>query len=105
MTKSPLLYCNNGPLLDSPLWWHKLGLQQTASGYGSKLTNSFKTWFQGRWRRVYTMCWSDSGTCYIIVKGQKLILANTVGLNYVTENWQPESPNDYTQTFSKSYVF
>lgn len=104
MKSNNLTYCDNGPLLESPLWYHKQGLQQTASGYGSKLTNSFKTWFRGRWYRVYTMCYSNSGTCYIIVKGERLILANTF-VDYVSSDWKPENDTDYTKTADHSYSF
>jgi hypothetical protein len=70
-------YCENGSFVDSPLRWHLKGLQQTASGYGGKLTSSKKTWFNGRLYRVYIMCYSNSGTAYIIVKGKRRILLNT----------------------------
>src|SRR6266699_1709837 len=33
---------------DRPLWWHKAGRQQTASGYGGKLTSSKATHLGGR---------------------------------------------------------
>ena len=72
-----LEYCDNGRLEYHPLWWHKQGLQQTASGYGAKLTSPHKTQFNGKLYRVYVMCYSNCGTAYIIVKGRKLILKNT----------------------------
>ncbi len=58
----------------APLWWHKAGLTQTASGYGSKLTTAHMINFEGRMRRVYCVCWSNSGTCYFITKGRKIIV-------------------------------
>lgn len=57
-----------------PLWWHKQGLSQTATGYGSKLTSSKEVYFEGRWRRVYITCWSNSGTAWVLVKGVKYIV-------------------------------
>lgn len=58
------------PLLeDSPLWFHKAGLQQTQSGYGKKLATPYMVRFGGRLRRLYCACFSDLGTCYIIING------------------------------------
>ena len=70
-------YCENGDFVDSPLWWHKLGLSQTASGYGGKLTSRYKTQFNGRLYRVYVMCYGNAGSAYIIVKGVRLFLRNS----------------------------
>ena len=61
-------------LIDAPLWFHKKGLSQTASGYGSKLTTPWKVEYRGRLYRIYCMCWSNSGTNYIISKGNRLII-------------------------------
>ena len=61
-------------LKENWLWWQKKGLQQTATGYGGKLTTTKKALHNGRWYRVYCMCYSNSGSCYIIAKGQKLFL-------------------------------
>lgn len=58
----------------SPLWWHERGLSQTASGYGSKLTSSYKVPYNGRLYRVYYSQFSNAGTAYIIVKGEKIII-------------------------------
>ena len=67
-------------LIDAPLWWHKRGLQQTASGYGSKLTTPYKVEHNGRLYRVYCVCWSNSGTLYILPKGEPLYLAASATL-------------------------
>jgi hypothetical protein len=29
-----------------------------------------------RWRRVYCMIWSNIGTCYVLVKGQRVIVGD-----------------------------
>lgn len=50
---------------ESPLWWQLRGLQQTASGYGKRLATTRMVKFNGRWRRVYVCCFSNSGTAYI----------------------------------------
>ena len=54
--------------------WQKQGLQQTASGYGSKLVTPYKIRYAGRWRRVYAVCWSNSGTAYITVNGENIFV-------------------------------
>jgi hypothetical protein len=48
-----------------PLWWHGLGLNETATGYGRKLTTPLQVKWNGRWRRVYLCQISNSGTAYI----------------------------------------
>ena len=53
---------------------HEQGLTQTATGYGGKLTTPYKAMHNGRLYRVYCMCYSNSGTNYIISKGQRLII-------------------------------
>ena len=70
-------YCNNGRFVHTPLWWHKQGLQQTASGYGGKLTSAYKTEYNGRLYRVYHMCYSNASTAYIVVLGNIMVLKNT----------------------------
>jgi len=50
---------------DVPLWWHKQGLQQTASGYGGKLASSKMVKLGNRWRRIYVACYGNSGTAYV----------------------------------------
>jgi len=52
-------------LTDAPLWWHLKGLSQTATGYGTRLTTPYKVKFNGRWRRVYCIQFSNAGTLYI----------------------------------------
>lgn len=51
---------------------------QSASGYGSKIPNDYMIHFDGdpahRWYRVYTMIYSNSGTCYVIRGGERLIV-------------------------------
>jgi len=59
-------------LLYEPLGWQKMGLQQTASGYGGKLTNVYKINFNGRLYRLYTTCYSNVGSVWFTVKGRKI---------------------------------
>lgn len=62
---------------DRPLWWHKQGLQQTATGYGRKLTSSRCVRLSdGRVRRVYVTCFSNSGTAWINLSGQTFVVVD-----------------------------
>lgn len=62
-------------VVDKPLEWQLHGLQQTASGYGSKLTTRYTVnCADGRVRRVYARCYSNTAWFYIIVKGLKVTI-------------------------------
>jgi hypothetical protein len=73
---------NNEPIdLESKieeLWWQKRGLMYTATGYGSKIPTSYKVKYNNRWYRVYCRIYSNSGTCYIITKGKKIIIHGSI---------------------------
>ena len=51
---------------------------QTATGYGSKIPTSHLVIWANRWLRVYVTCYSNSGTAWITVKGQKIIVGGSV---------------------------
>ena len=53
------------------LWWQRQQLQETATGYGSRLTTTRMIRMGERWRRVYCACFSNSGTCYIEIGKNK----------------------------------
>jgi hypothetical protein len=72
------LHYTEGQLVERPLQWQRAGLQQTATGYGSKLTTSRMLQHGGRLCRVYCYCYSNSGTCYVIIKGDRRPLQNWV---------------------------
>lgn len=61
-------------LKDAPLWWHKEGLQQTATGYGSRLATPYMIKFNDKWRRVYCRIYSNIGTLYIGKFSENLIV-------------------------------
>lgn len=62
-------------LVERPLWWHKQGLQQTSSGYGSKLISSCCVKLaNGKLRRIYITCYSNAGSAWIVVNKKKLHL-------------------------------
>jgi hypothetical protein len=52
---------------DEPLRHHRLGLQYTRSGYGSRIPTATMVKLPGspRWRRVYHCVWSNIGTSYV----------------------------------------
>jgi len=45
-----------------------------ASGYGRKIPTRHMIRYAGRWRRVYVMCYSNSGTAYVIVNRTVTVL-------------------------------
>jgi hypothetical protein len=53
---------------DQPTYGH------SASGYGGKIPTRHMLRYAGRWRRVYVMCYSNSGTAYIVVNGTDAVL-------------------------------
>ncbi len=59
---------------EKPLWFHKRGLMQTATGYGSKLSTPYMVRHNNRNKRVYCSCFSNCGTLYIMSMGKKLII-------------------------------
>lgn len=59
-------------LIRDELWWQKAGYQETATGYGVKLTSPYKTFYNGRYRRVYYSCFSNVAHHFIVVSGKEL---------------------------------
>lgn len=47
---------------------------QTTSGYGGKLPTQYMVMWLQRWRRVYVMQYSNSGSAYIIIGGQEVFV-------------------------------
>ena len=61
---------------DRPLWFHLAGLSQTASGYGRRLVSPRMVRLSdGRVRRVYITQYSNSGIAWIVLDGQRRIIA------------------------------
>jgi hypothetical protein len=58
------------------LWWQKQGLQQTATGYGGKLTTEYTITLPDMPRpyRVYAICYSNCASFYILRGGKMLFL-------------------------------
>lgn len=40
-----------------------------ALGYGSQIPTRYKILYKSRWRRVYVICYSNSGSSYVFDKG------------------------------------
>lgn len=66
------------PCRQSLLWWQRKGLSFTRTGYGSRIPTSHMVQLPGssRWSRVYCMVYSNSGTCYVISKGERIIIGD-----------------------------
>jgi hypothetical protein len=69
------IYCDREDLVYAPLDWQKQGLQQTASGYGRKLTNPYKINFEGKEYRLYTTCYSNAGSTWFRVRGRQIFVS------------------------------
>jgi hypothetical protein len=63
-------------LVERPLSWQHLGLMYTASGYGAKIPIGYVVNYKNRIRRVYCTIFSNAGTCWILVNGQKMIVGS-----------------------------
>ena len=61
-------------LIERPLDWQRRGLQETRTGYGAKLRTRYILRYNGRLRRIYCTCYSNSGTLFIIVRGERMTL-------------------------------
>lgn len=71
----PRLSASGEDLVDSPLGFHKLGLQQTASGYGRKLTSRYKIHYNGRLHRVYATCIANAASHWFTAAGRKIYVS------------------------------
>lgn len=55
-----------------PLWWQQQGLTYTATGYGSNIPSDLVAYCaDGKRRRIRSMVFSNSGSSYLIVKGER----------------------------------
>lgn len=65
------IQADRSELVDAPMWYHKQGLQQTASGYGRKLNSGLKIHFNGKLYRIYVTIFSNAGTSWFTAKGKR----------------------------------
>lgn len=68
------IICDREDLIYAPLEWQKRGLQQTASGYGRKLTNPYRISFNGKEYRLYTTIYSNTGSTWFQVRGKTIFV-------------------------------
>ena len=61
-------------LFYKPLTWQTQGLTYTASGYGSKIPTSKMIKYNNRMYRVYCHIYSNVGTCYVVIKGERVVI-------------------------------
>ena len=61
-------------LINRPLDWQQRGVMETQSGYGSRLHTVYMLRYAGRTRRIYCTCYGNSGTLFIIVRGERMII-------------------------------
>jgi hypothetical protein len=69
-------------LIYQPLDWQVAGRQQTATGYGLKLTTPYMVLVGDRayargWRRVYASCVSNVASMWVLIRGQKYHLRDS----------------------------
>lgn len=65
---------NAFPTRERMLPWQAEGLTWTATGYGAKIPSTRQAFVAGRWRRIYVAVYSNSGTAYVMVKGERRIV-------------------------------
>ena len=55
---------------------HEMGLSYTRTGYGSKIPSRFKVKMPGnpRWYRVYSMCFGNASSDYVIIGGESIFV-------------------------------
>ena len=71
------IYVNdyNVDLWYAPLEWQRMGLSQTRSGYGARLTGSYKIQFQGKFYRTYHTCYGNASSSWFTTKGRRIYVA------------------------------
>ena len=68
--------CTKYAIRKNPMRHHKLGLQYTATGYGSKIPTEYMVrTIDQTWRRVYCCIYSNSGTLYVMHGREKTIVS------------------------------
>jgi hypothetical protein len=45
-----------------------------AMGYGPKIPTPYLVLYRGRWRRVYSACYSNNGSTYVVISGVDTIV-------------------------------
>jgi len=58
-------------IIDAPFTGHN---GSGVDGYGGKIKTSFKVKINKRLHRLYCMCWSNSGTLWVNIGGNQIIV-------------------------------
>lgn len=66
-------YFPSATYLDSPYSGHS---GAGVYGYGKKIKTNYMVRINNRLHRLYCMCWSNSGTCWVRVKGKQYIFVD-----------------------------
>lgn len=70
------IWASDTDLIDKPLPWQEQGLSYTATGYGAKIPTSKMIHYEGRDRRIYCTIYSNAGTAWITVRGERVTVNN-----------------------------
>ena len=62
------------PLTLAPMRHHELGLSYTRTGYGAKIPTQYKAIIAGKLRRIYCTQYSNAGSLWCVVNGQRFSL-------------------------------
>ena len=60
---------------EKPLWWQLQNLTYTATGYGAKIPTRYMVKYDKRIYRVYCAIFGNVGTCWVKIKGEKVIVS------------------------------
>ena len=44
------------------------------TGYGGKINTKYMVFIDNKWRRVYCRIYSNIGTCYVLIRGERVII-------------------------------
>ena len=44
------------------------------TGYGDKIPTQYMVFIDNKWRRVYCRVYSNSGTCYVMINKERVII-------------------------------
>lgn len=89
-TTDVLYPANTYTIEDRPLAWQTRGLQETASGYGRKLTSRrVLIGPDGRIRRIYVTCYSNAGTAYVCARGKRYLVNDYAACDVPIVAWGP----------------
>lgn len=69
------IYADRSELVEARPKWMDQGLQETASGYGSRLNSGLKINFCGRLYRIYITIYGNAGSSWFKTKGRTIYIS------------------------------